>query len=128
VGRNQISRTVLLDATRTRAGIALTRADAVLDAERAIDTALETDGRALVRVSSSGFKHYIRCPQHRWDVCYQIFDRARSSIRCRAVMSLLAGLGRCRVALPRFTFRNFKSSASKKVCLTRMRAGASRIT
>jgi len=54
-------------------------------------------------------------------------DRARSSMRCRAVMSLLAGLGRCRVALPRFTFRNFRSSASKNVCLTRMRAGASRI-
>jgi hypothetical protein len=33
---------VFLDATRTRTGIALTRADAVLDAEFAIDKALES--------------------------------------------------------------------------------------
>jgi hypothetical protein len=32
---------VFLDATRTRTGIGLTRADAVLDAEFAIDQALE---------------------------------------------------------------------------------------
>ena len=62
------------------------------------------------------------------DVCYQISDRARSLMRCRVVMSLLAGLGRGRFALLRFAFRNFRSSASKKVSLTRMRAGASRIT
>ena len=33
---------VFLDATRTRTGIGLTRADAVLDAEFAIDQALES--------------------------------------------------------------------------------------
>ena len=33
--------TIFLDATRTRTGISLTRADAVLDAERAIDAFLE---------------------------------------------------------------------------------------
>ena len=33
--------TVFLDSTRTRTGIGLTRADAVLDAEFAIDKALE---------------------------------------------------------------------------------------
>ena len=33
---------VFLDATRTRTGIGLTRADAVSDAEFAIDTALES--------------------------------------------------------------------------------------
>jgi hypothetical protein len=38
--------TVLLDATRMRTGIALTRADAVLDAERAIDTALKRRPRS----------------------------------------------------------------------------------
>ena len=32
---------VFLDATRTRTGVALTRADAVLDAELAIEKALE---------------------------------------------------------------------------------------
>ena len=36
---------VFLDATRTRTGIALTRADAVLDAEFAIDKALESRQR-----------------------------------------------------------------------------------
>jgi hypothetical protein len=59
---------------------------------------------------------------------YRVSDRARSSMRGPAMMSLLAGLGRCRFALARFAFRNFKSSASKKLCLTRMRAGASRTT
>jgi hypothetical protein len=43
------------------------------------------------------------------------------SMRCRAMMPLLAGPGRCRCALQRFAFRNFRSSASKNVCLTRMR-------
>jgi hypothetical protein len=41
---------VFLDATRTRTGVALTRADAVLDAEFAIDKALEDRDR---RSSSS---------------------------------------------------------------------------
>lgn len=44
---------VFLDATRTRTGIALTRADAVLDAETAIDKALQSKlpngGRKLRR-------------------------------------------------------------------------------
>ena len=37
---------VFLDATRTRTGIALTRADAVLDAEFAIEKALESRQRS----------------------------------------------------------------------------------
>ena len=37
---------VFLNATRMRTGIALTRADAVLDAEIAIDRALEVNRRA----------------------------------------------------------------------------------
>ena len=37
---------VFLDATKTRTGIALTRADAVLDAEFAIDKALESRQRS----------------------------------------------------------------------------------
>jgi hypothetical protein len=40
---------VFLDATRTRTGIALTRADAVLDAEIAIDKALESQQRGARR-------------------------------------------------------------------------------
>ena len=36
---------VFLDATRTRTGVGLTRADAVLDAEFAIDKALESRQR-----------------------------------------------------------------------------------
>lgn len=36
---------VLLDANRTRTGVGLTRADAVLDAELAIDKALESRQR-----------------------------------------------------------------------------------
>ncbi len=36
---------VFLDATRMRAGVSLTRADAVSDAESAIDKALETKMR-----------------------------------------------------------------------------------
>jgi hypothetical protein len=38
---------VFLDATKTRTGIALTRADAVLDAEFAIEKALESRPRYL---------------------------------------------------------------------------------
>jgi hypothetical protein len=38
---------VFLDATKTRTGIALTRADAVLDAEFAIEKALESRPRCL---------------------------------------------------------------------------------
>jgi hypothetical protein len=38
---------VFLDATKTRTGIALTRADAVLDAEFAIEKALESRQRRL---------------------------------------------------------------------------------
>jgi hypothetical protein len=37
---------VFLDATKTRTGIALTRADAVLDAEFAIEKALRADNAA----------------------------------------------------------------------------------
>jgi hypothetical protein len=44
---------VFLNATRTRTGVALTRADAVLDAEVAIDKALEDRGRR----SSSSTSH-----------------------------------------------------------------------
>jgi hypothetical protein len=43
---------VFLDATRTRTGIGLTRADAVLDAEFAIDQAL--DGNAVRKATSCG--------------------------------------------------------------------------
>lgn len=38
---------VFLDATKTRTGIALTRADAVLDAEFAIEKAVESRQRCL---------------------------------------------------------------------------------
>ena len=38
---------VFLDATKTRTGIALTRADAVLDAEFAIEKAFESRQRGL---------------------------------------------------------------------------------
>ena len=38
---------VFLDATKTRTGIALTRADAVVDAEFAIEKALESRQRRL---------------------------------------------------------------------------------
>ena len=38
---------VFLDGTKTRTGIALTRADAVLDAELAIEKALESRPRCL---------------------------------------------------------------------------------
>ena len=38
---------VFLDATKTRTGIALTRADAVLDAESAIEKAVESRQRCL---------------------------------------------------------------------------------
>jgi hypothetical protein len=38
---------VFLDSTKTRTGIALTRADAVLDAEFAIEKALESRQRCL---------------------------------------------------------------------------------
>lgn len=48
--------TIFLDATRTRTGISLTRADAVLDAERAIDAVLENGDRALSRSTSSSIK------------------------------------------------------------------------
>jgi hypothetical protein len=44
---------VFLDATRTRTGVALTRADAVLDAEFAIDKALEDRARRSSSSSSS---------------------------------------------------------------------------
>jgi hypothetical protein len=38
--------TVFLDPTRTRTNLAVTRADAVLDAERAIDKALKSQPQA----------------------------------------------------------------------------------
>ena len=44
---------VFLDATRTRTGVALTRADAVLDAELAIEKALEKRGRASREIGPS---------------------------------------------------------------------------
>ena len=44
--------TAFLDAARTRTGIGLTRADAVLDAEFAIDKALE-DGNAARKASNN---------------------------------------------------------------------------
>jgi hypothetical protein len=37
--------TVFLDATRTRTGISRSKADAIRDAERAIDNAIERDKR-----------------------------------------------------------------------------------
>ena len=43
---------VFLDATRTRTGVALTRADAVLDAEFAIDNVLESRQRVLDMAAS----------------------------------------------------------------------------
>jgi hypothetical protein len=44
---------VFLDATRTRTGVALTRADAVLDAELAIEKALEKRGCASREIGPS---------------------------------------------------------------------------
>ena len=43
---------VFLDATRTRTGIGLTRADAVLDAELAIDKVLDSRQRNAKETSS----------------------------------------------------------------------------
>lgn len=42
---------VFLDAIRTRTGIGLTRADAVLDAESAIDKALDSRGRKAAKIA-----------------------------------------------------------------------------
>ena len=51
---------VFLDAARTRTGVALTRADAVLDAEFAIDNALESRQR-MPASSNSGFRIAVPC-------------------------------------------------------------------
>ena len=55
--------TVFVDSVRTRTGVALTRADAVLDAECAIDNVLETG-----KCSETSLQQY-RCWNANLDEC-----------------------------------------------------------